>query len=80
MDKKGGRDLIRYQKTIDKAINSLTPWSATTRLSGLRAQYAHLMSEDQQILVIPDEQIPASDELFKDAPVAKDSTNRKRRG
>ncbi len=58
----------------------MTPWSGSTRLSGLRQRYADQMPEDQQILVIPDGQILADSPLFKDAPVAKEKRRPKRRG
>lgn len=78
MDAKSGRSMQKYHKTVDKAIASLTPWSATTRLGGLRARYAHQMPEDQQILVIPDEHLPASDPLFKDAAIANEKKSKRR--
>lgn len=58
----------------------MTPWSGSTRLSGLRQRYADQMPEDQQILVIPDGQISADSPIFKDAPVAKEMRKPKRRG
>ena len=67
----------KYQDAVEKAIASITPWKATTRLSNLRKKYASQMPEGEQILVIPDSQIPASDPLFKDAPIAKDRSKRR---
>lgn len=74
------RSLDRYQKSVRKALESMTPWSGSTRLSGLRQRYADQMPEDQQILVIPDGQISADSPLFKDAPVAKERIKSKHRG
>lgn len=40
MDKKGGSSLESYHKSLQKAIDSMTPWSKRqhNRLAGLRSQ------------------------------------------
>ena len=77
MDKKMARSMDRYQKSVRKALDMMTPWKGSTRLSGLRQRYADQMPEDEQILVIPDGQISADSPLFKDAPVGTDKPKRR---
>ncbi len=64
MSEEGGRAMDRYAKSVEKMLNSLTPWEQP--LSDLRRTV-----KSGTVVVIPDESDSPNDPLFKDATILK---------
>ncbi len=69
MDESGGRWMTSYGKSIEKMLDSLTPWESTSRMSDIRRKV-----KSGEIVVISDGTESPTDPLLKDARVMKSRT------
>ncbi len=66
MDESGARWMTQYGKSVEKMLDSLTPWDNQARMRDVRRKV-----KSGEIVVIPDGSESPTDPLLKDARVLK---------
>jgi len=78
MDKRGGQSLRSYSQKLDRALQSMTPWTDDSKFTALRRKHGKRMREsDSQVVVTFDADDDPQSPLFKGATLAGDRTKKK---